>query len=89
VEVGLPAHTDDDWPATDWPDDPTFNYGSTELKEKHPAVHQLLVNQNLSNTQQAGIILDVDIDGMDLEAAVRKWMAANGDVWRAWLPAAM
>ena len=89
VEIGLPAHTDDDWPATDWPDDPTFNYGSTELKEKHPAVHQLLVNQNLSNTQQAGIILDVDIDGMDLEAAVRKWMAANGDVWRAWLPAAM
>ncbi len=61
----------------------------TELKEKHPAVHQLLVNQNLSNTQQAGIILDVDIDGTDLEAAVRKWMAANEDVWRAWLPAGM
>jgi ABC-type proline/glycine betaine transport system substrate-binding protein len=49
----------------------------------------LLVNQNLSNTQQAGIILDVDIEGMDLDAAVRKWMAANEDVWRAWVPAAM
>jgi glycine betaine/proline transport system substrate-binding protein len=89
VEVGLPAYSDDAWPATDWPDDPTFNFGPPGLKDKHPAVYQLVKNQNLSNTQQAGMILDVDINGMDLEAAVRKWMAANEDVWRAWLPAGM
>lgn len=89
VEVGLPPYSDDDWPATDWPDDPTFNYGHPELKNKHPAVYQLLVNQNLTNTQQASMILAVDIDGKDLETAVREWMAANEDVWRAWLPAGM
>ena len=36
--------------------------------------------------QQAGMILDVDINGEDLEDAVRKWMASNEDVWRAWIP---
>ncbi len=43
----------------------------------------------LTNAQQAGMILDVDINGMDLDAAVRKWMAANEAIWRAWLPAGM
>ncbi len=89
VEIGLPDYSEDKWPATDWPEDVTYNYGSTELKEKYPDVHQLINNQNLSNEQQAGMILDVDINGMELDAAVRKWMAANEDVWRAWIPAPM
>lgn len=86
VSIELPEYSDDAWPATTWPQDITYNYGTPELKEKHPDAYQLIVNQNLSNTQQAGMILDVDVNGMDLEAAVRKWMAANEDVWRAWIP---
>ena len=43
----------------------------------------------LTNVQQAGMILDVDVNEMDLEAAVRKWMAVNEDVWRQWIPTQM
>lgn len=88
VELGLPVYSDDAWPATDWPDDPTFNFGSPGLKDKYPDAYKLIVNQNLSNAQQAGMILSIDVDGMELDAAVREWMAANQDVWRAWLPPA-
>jgi glycine betaine/proline transport system substrate-binding protein len=27
--------------------------------------------------------------GLDFKAAVRKWMAANEDTWRSWIPTAM
>jgi len=40
----------------------------------------------LSNAQQAPMIFDVDVEKMTVEDAVRKWMDANPDVWRSWLP---
>lgn len=86
VSIGLPAYSDDAWPATTWPEDITYNYGSPELKDKHADAYQLIVNQNLTNLQQSGMILDVDVNGVDLDAAVRTWMAANESVWRAWMP---
>ena len=89
VEIGLPKHSDESWPATDWPNDVTFKFGSPTLKDSYADVHQLLSNMRLTNAQQAVMILDVDVNGMDLDAAVRKWMAANEAIWQAWLPAAM
>ncbi|MEE9208819.1 MAG: glycine betaine ABC transporter substrate-binding protein [Kiloniellales bacterium] len=89
VEIGLPEYSDDAWPAADWPEDITFNFGSVTLKERYPDVHQLIGNIRLTNAQQAGMILDVDVNEMDLEAAVRKWMAANEEIWRGWIPAPM
>ena len=86
VSIELPEYNEEAWPATTWYQDITYNYGSPEFKEKYPDAYQLVVNQNLSNTQQAGMIYDVDVGGMDLEAAVRKWMDANESVWRAWIP---
>ena len=89
VEIGLPEYSDDAWPATDWPEDITFNFGSVTLNERHPDVYQLIASIRLTNAQQAGMILDVDVNGMDLEAAVRKWMDANEETWRSWIPAEM
>ena len=89
VELGLPEHSDEAWPASDWPEDITFNFGSVTLKDRYPDVHHLVANMRLTNAQQSGMILDVDVNKMDLEAAVRKWMAANEDIWRQWLPAQM
>ncbi len=89
VSIELPAHSDDAWPASTWPEDVCYNYGNPELKAKYPDAHALINNQSLSNLDQSGMILDIDVNGMELDAAVRKWMAANEGTWRAWIPAGM
>lgn len=86
LEVELPPHSEEAWPASDWPLDLTYNYGSPTLKDRYPDVHQLIANFNITNAQQADMILDIDVDDMELDKAVRKWMAANEDIWRAWIP---
>ncbi len=86
VSIELPAYSADAWPATTWPEDVTYNYGSVDLEKDHPDVYHLVVNQNLTNLQQSGMILEVDVNGVDLDVAVRKWMKENESVWRAWMP---
>ena len=86
VEVGLPEYSDDGWPATDWPEDLTYNYGSPTLKDRAPEVHAFLSKMQLTNAQQAPIILAVDVEQEKLDTAVRAWMAENESVWKAWLP---
>jgi glycine betaine/proline transport system substrate-binding protein len=86
VEITLPAHSDEAWPATGWAQDTTFNYGSPSVVENHPKVAQLIANSKLGNVQQAGMILAIDIDGQDMDDVVEAWMEANEDTWRAWIP---
>ena len=86
VEIGLPPHSDDAWPVSDWSEDKTYNYGIPNLKERHPDAYHVIGNMNLTNVQQAGMILAIDIDKVPLEKAVRDWMAKNEDIWRAWMP---
>ena len=86
VEVKLPDHSADKWPATDWPQDITFNFGSPEFVKEHPRVAKLIKNMNLSNEQQAGMTLDVDINKKKLDDVVREWMKNNESVWKAWVP---
>ncbi|MGB0507049.1 MAG: glycine betaine ABC transporter substrate-binding protein, partial [Pikeienuella sp.] len=77
VEIGLPEHSDDAWPVSDWPNDVTYNYGRPDLGDDHPEVLQLIKNFNLSNDEQAGLILAIDIDGRDMEEVVAEWVGAN------------
>ena len=86
VKVELPAHSDEKWPATGWAKDITYNYGRPGMLEEHPKAAQLIINSNLGNTQQAGMILAIDVDGRDMDEVVEEWMEANEDVWRAWIP---
>jgi len=86
VEVGLPAHSDDAWPVSDWPEDVTYNYGRPGMIEEHPEVVQLIKNFNLTNDEQAPMILAIDIEGKDMEDVVTAWMEENKDKWQAWLP---
>ena len=86
VEIALPAHSEEAWPLTDWPTDIPFNFGSTTLQERHPEAYQMMSTMRLTNEQQATMILDVDVNGVKLDKAVRKWMDANKDVWMAWIP---
>ena len=86
VEIELPAHSDELWPATGWAKDVTYNYGKPSLMTDHPKAAQLIINSSLGNVQQAGMILAVDIDGRDIDEVVEEWMEANRDVWEAWIP---
>jgi len=86
VALELPAYDGDKWPATGWATDVTYNYGSPNLATEHPDAAQLIINSSLSNSEQAGMIHAIDVDGRDLEEVVREWMAANESIWRAWMP---
>ena len=69
-----------------WPADATFYAANPEMHDRTPDAIQLLENMKLSNSQQAPMILDVDVNGMTVEEAVEKWMTENEDVWRSWIP---
>ena len=86
VSLELPEFDADKWPATGWARDVTFNYGSPNMLTDHPEATQLIINSSLSNAEQAGMILAIDVDGRDMDEVVREWMDANEDVWRAWIP---
>jgi glycine betaine/proline transport system substrate-binding protein len=86
VSIELPPHDSDKWPATTWPKDLVYNYGSPKLQSEHPDAYHVIVNQQLSNEQQAGMIYEVDVKKRDVEEVVAEWMEANEDVWRKWLP---
>ncbi len=86
VSLEMPPHSDEAWPATGWAVDVTYNYGRPGMLTEHPAASRLIINSNLTNDQQAGMILAIDVDGCDIDEVVREWMAANEDIWRAWIP---
>ena len=85
VEIGLPPHSDDAWPVSDWPEDVTYNYGRPDLGDDHPDLLKLIENFRLSNTEQAGLILAVDIEGRDMVEVVAEWVAENESKWRPWV----
>lgn len=86
VKVELPEHSDDKWPATGWALDVTYNYANPEFAEKNPEVIELMTNFELTNEMQAPLILAIDVDGKDMGDVASEWLAANEDVWKAWLP---
>ena len=86
VEVELPPFDANKWPATNWAQDHTYNYGSPNLEKEHPEIAQLIKNQNLTNDQQAVMIYEIDVKKRDMDEVVEEWMMANEDVWRKWLP---
>ena len=95
VRLRLPEYTDECWGGADgwgphsgcdWPDDLPFNLGSVTLEDRHPDVHQLIWNFNLSNEQQTEMAYEMDVVGREAEEVVREWMAKNEDIWRAWIP---
>ncbi|MBY8977512.1 ABC transporter substrate-binding protein [Rhodobacteraceae bacterium NNCM2] len=85
VEIGLPPHSDEAWPVSDWPEDVTYNYGRPDLAEDYPEVVKLIENFRITNDEQAGLILAIDIEGKDTADVAADWIAANEETWRPWL----
>ncbi len=86
VKLEQPPYDENNYLATAWPEDITVNYGRPGMPEEHPDAAKLIMNQNLSNSQQAGMILAIDVEGRDIDDVVEEWVAANEDIWRKWLP---
>lgn len=86
VPIELPAHDSEKWPATGWAEDVTFNYGNPGFVQEHPEAAAVLGNMNLTNGEQAKMVLAVDVDGREIDEVVSEWLAANEDIWKPWLP---
>jgi len=86
VPLELPQHDPEKWPATGWAEDITFNYGNPESMAENSEAAHVLGNMNLTNAEQAKMVLAIDVDGRDIDEVVEEWMAANEDIWRQWLP---
>ncbi len=94
VEVALPAITPeceaslaaaDGKYACDYPIDELYKAANSGLAAKNPAVFKMLSAMQLTTEQQSEIGSFIDGDGMTPEAAAKKWVDANPDVWKAWL----
>ncbi len=72
--------------ACDFPVEKLLNVSRLGFDKDHPEAYRFFKSMNLSNAHQQSMMYDVDVDGMKVEAAVRKWMKNNPDVWKAWIP---
>ena len=86
VQIKLPEYDEANWEMSGWPDELPFNFSNPTLKDRHPEAYTFVKNMKFTAKQQAEMILDIDVNGMEVEPAVRKWMAAHEDLWRSWLP---
>jgi len=94
VEVALPPITPeceaslaaaDGKYACDYPVDELYKAANAGLAAKNPAVFKMLSALQLTTDQQSEIGSYIDGDGMTPDAAAKKWVDANPDVWKAWL----
>ncbi len=86
VEIELPPHDDDKWPATNWAQDITHFHGQPSFSSEHPEAAALLQKMEFTNDMQAGMIYQIDVKKRDMEEVVDEWMMANESTWRTWLP---
>ena len=59
---------------------------SKKLSMKHPCAYQLIQRIDFSNQQIAAASAYVDVAGLSYEGAASKWLQANVEVWRGWIP---
>jgi glycine betaine/proline transport system substrate-binding protein len=79
VEVELP-------PEEAWADDVTFKFARPDMMKEHPEATEVIRKARLTNSQQAGMIYEIDVKKREVEEVVEEWMEANESIWRKWLP---
>lgn len=70
----------------DYPEDPIFKAVSAKLKDKDADVYNFLNAFTLSNDDQLSMLPAMEIDGEDPAVVAARWVDANADTWKAWLP---
>jgi glycine betaine/proline transport system substrate-binding protein len=91
VHVNLPAYTtgcdaDPKKVACDYPPYVLDKIVSKKFSETGGKAYELIKNFKWTNDDQNSIANDITNNGMDDEAAAKKWIDAHPDVWKAWLP---
>jgi len=95
VKVELPAYNDacgasqasgDGGVDCDYPEDPILKAASGQLAEKDANVYEFLKAFTLSNDDQLSMLPAMEIDGEDPAEVAQRWVDANADTWKAWLP---
>ncbi len=91
TEVELPDYSDECYadPAQvdcDYPADDLFKILWEDLEAEAPAAHALLTNMNYTTADQIEMLAAVETEGKTVEQAAADWIAANEDVWSAWMP---
>jgi glycine betaine/proline transport system substrate-binding protein len=70
-----------------YPQDVLYKAFNVDLQTKAPAAFAFLSAMNYTNDDQDSIALDVDGNGMTMQAAAQKWIDANQSVWQPWVDA--
>jgi glycine betaine/proline transport system substrate-binding protein len=87
TRIDFPAYSPKCWGTTyacQWPKTVIYTLGSAGLKEKHPAVWNIMQNYEMPSERLAEMQSYVVDDGMSFKDAAQKWMDENPDVWKAW-----
>jgi glycine betaine/proline transport system substrate-binding protein len=91
TEVKLPAYkegcdADPKKVACAYPQTPLQKYLNADFAKDGGKAAEFLKNFKWDNDQQNKVAKWIAKDKMTGEAAAKKWVAENKDVWQAWLP---
>ena len=67
------------------PTGPIWKVAWSGVKEKWPGAHSAIQKFNISNDEMSQMIIEVDLEGKDLDAVVASWIASNEGRWKGWL----
>lgn len=93
TRVALPAYSDECYAKDaeggidcDYPEDVLFKIVNRDLAENAPDADAFLRAMSYSTADQISMLAAVENDGLSVEDAAAQWIAANQNVWSAWLP---
>ncbi|WP_417428982.1 ABC transporter substrate-binding protein [Kiloniella sp.] len=67
------------------PTGPIWKVAWSGVKDKWPGAHKAIEDFNISNDEMSQMIIEVDLDGKDMDAVVSNWVDANKDRWASWI----
>jgi glycine betaine/proline transport system substrate-binding protein len=67
------------------PSGPIWKVAWAGFKDKWPGAYAAVKAFTISNDEMSQMIVEVDLDGREIDAVVADWMAANEDRWKGWI----
>ncbi len=55
------------------------------MRDRWPAAYRLLEAFRLDNAEQNAMMLEIDVQGREIEAVALRWLAANSERWQVWV----
>jgi glycine betaine/proline transport system substrate-binding protein len=67
------------------PTGPIWKVAWSGVSEKWPDATKIIENFTISNSDAAGMVAEVDLNGKSIDDTVAAWMEANTGTWSAWI----